>query len=142
MLHDCVMGLVGGLLLGVASVGLMLFNGRVLGVSGILGGALPPASNDVGWRWFFIAGMALVGSLIAFAHPSAFAITVVRSPAACVIAGMLVGVGTQLGNGCTSGHGICGIGRLSKRSIVATLAFMLTGAISVYFVEHVLGGSV
>lgn len=134
-------GLAGGVLLGLAGVGLMLFNGRILGVSGILGGALS-AAPDIAWRWAFIAGMLVAGTVAFFMTPGAFEVSVTRSVAACVIAGALVGFGTQLGSGCTSGHGICGIGRLSVRSLVATIVFMVTGAVSVYAVEHLLGGAI
>ena len=141
MPQDYVLGLAGGLLLGAAGISLMLFNGRILGVSGILGGALAFAEGAV-WRWSFIVGMLVAGAVSFLMFPAAFAVDVTRSVGASVAAGVLVGVGTQLGSGCTSGHGICGIGRFSIRSIVATGVFMATGALSVFVVQHLLGGRV
>ena len=141
-MHDYTTALLGGLLLGASSASLLLFNGRIVGISGVLGGALKVRSPDARWRWAFIAGLLIAGAVMMFAMPSGFENTIERSVGASLFAGALVGTGTQLGSGCTSGHGICGIGRLSKRSIVATLVFMTSGAVTVTVVNRLLGGSV
>lgn len=129
--------LAGGVLLGLASALFILFNGRVLGISGILGGLLRPRAGDAGWRIAFIAGL-----LAAPAVWSLFAAPVVpridATPALLVVAGLLVGWGTRYGSGCTSGHGVCGLSRMSPRSLVATLAFMGTGFASVFVMRHLL----
>jgi hypothetical protein len=139
MPHDYVLGLAGGILMGVACAALVLFNGRILGVSGLLGGALA-FGEGASWRWAFIVGMLCAGTALYLAYPSAFVMDAGRGVVQSLVGGVLVGVGTQLGSGCTSGHGICGMGRLSRRSIVATLVFMATGAIAVGLIQHVLGG--
>lgn len=132
--------LAGGVLIGVAASLLLLLTGRMAGVSGIVGGIIDDA-GDRDWRVAFVVGL-LAGGLALFAlDPAAFRIAVVRSPGALVIAGLLVGFGTQLGSGCTSGHAVCGIGRGSPRGLVATLVFMLAGALTVYVVGHLLGGA-
>lgn len=141
-MHDFALALSGGLLMGIASASLFVLNGRILGISGVLGGALKVRSPDAAWRWAFVAGMLVAGALVVLTRPEAFANTVQRSVGACVAAGVLVGTGTQLGSGCTSGHGICGIGRLSKRSIVATLVFMASGAATVTAIRVFFAGSV
>lgn len=128
--------LAGGILLGVAAALFILLNGRVLGISGILGGLLPPRRGDAGWRIAFLAGLLLapvVWSL--FATPVAPRIE--AGPALLVVAGLLVGWGTRYGSGCTSGHGVCGLARLSPRSMVATLAFMAAGFATVFVLRHV-----
>ena len=129
--------LAGGGLLGLASALFILFNGRVLGISGILGGLLRPRAGDAGWRIAFIAGL-----LAAPAVWSLFAAPVVpridATPALLVVAGLLVGWGTRYGSGCTSGHGVCGLSRMSPRSLVATLAFMGTGFATVFVMRHLL----
>lgn len=130
---------IGGALIGLAAVLLMLFTGRIAGISGIMGGLFNPRSDDRRWRLAFIAGLvaaplaaALAGHAVAPPQLPASAIT--------VAAGLLVGFGTRLGNGCTSGHGICGIARLSPRSIAATTMFMTTAVIVVALTRHVFGG--
>ena len=134
------MSLAGGLLIGLAAVLLMGGIGRVLGVSGIFGGILmPDAPGDRTWRVAVIAGM--VSAPIAF---SLFTgeMPIIQIPVSIpmlIVGGALVGVGATLGSGCTSGHGICGLARLSPRSVVATLTFMLTTAVTVYVIRHVLG---
>ncbi len=129
--------LAGGVLLGLASALFILLNGRVLGISGILGGLLRPRAGDAGWRIAFVAGL-----LAAPAVWSLFAAPVVprieAGPALLVVAGLLVGWGTRYGSGCTSGHGVCGLSRLSPRSLVATLAFMGTGFAAVFVMRHLL----
>lgn len=129
--------LAGGILLGIASALFILLNGRVLGISGIVGGLLRPVPGDTGWRISFLLGL--------LAAPLAYAlITVPIDPridagwVTLVVSGLLVGFGTRYGSGCTSGHGVCGLSRLSPRSLVATLAFMSAGFITVLAVRHVL----
>lgn len=141
MPHDWILGLLGGVMMGVGCLTLVLFNGKILGVSGLLGGALKRGS-DTGWRWAFLGGMVAAGVGALLAYPSAFDWGTHRSTGATLVGAVLVGAGTQLGNGCTSGHGICGMGRLSVRSIVATCVFMATAAASVFVIEHLLGGAV
>lgn len=128
--------LAGGVLIGIAAAMLVLLNGRIAGISGIMGGLLMPQQRDVGWRIAFLLGL--------LAAPIAFhlfrAMPVPRIDAGfgtLVIAGLLVGVGTSYGAGCTSGHGVCGLSRLSPRSLVATLAFMAAGMLTVFIVRHV-----
>jgi uncharacterized membrane protein YedE/YeeE len=141
-MHEYLQSLLGGLLMGCAAAGLFVFNGRILGISGVLGGALKVKTSEARWRWAFIAGMLAAGAGMLFLAPEAFENSIQRSTGAYLLAGALVGIGTQLGSGCTSGHGICGMGRLSKRSIVATLVFMATGAASVVVVRQLFQGSI
>lgn len=138
-MHEYARPLLGGLLMGTACIGLVLFNGRILGVSGVLGGALS-IGRDAPWRWAFIGGMVVAGLLASLAYPAAFVIDLDRSYAATLGGGLLIGAGTQLGSGCTSGHGICGIGRLSVRSLVATCVFMTGGALAVLVIQRALHG--
>lgn len=129
--------LVGGLVIGVSAGMFALLNGRIAGISGILGGLLQPARGDVVWRLAFVVG--LIGAPWMY---SLFA--VLPSPkidaesGALVVAGLLVGIGTRYGAGCTSGHGVCGLSRLSPRSLAATLAFMGAGFVTVYVLRHLL----
>ncbi|TAK86763.1 MAG: YeeE/YedE family protein [Aquabacterium sp.] len=127
--------LAGGLLIGLAAAMLVLLNGRIAGISGILGGLLGPMKGDVLWRLAFVLG--LVASPILYAR---FApVPVPRIDAGwvgLVLAGVLVGVGTRYGGGCTSGHGVCGLSRLSPRSLVATAAFMAAGFVTVFLIRH------
>jgi len=128
----------GGVLIGLASVWLLAANGRIAGVAGILHGLAARVPGDARWRAWFIAGLLAAGFLW---HALGFA-PAPRSGFGlgwAIAAGLLVGFGTRLSNGCTSGHGVCGLGRLSVRSLVAVLTFMATGALSVYVVRHVLG---
>lgn len=129
----------GGVLIGLAAVLMLGLNGKILGVSGIAGGLLEKTSPKK-WRVLFLFGVLAGGLLVRFTVPGAFAIAIARSPAALVAAGLLVGYGTRLGGGCTSGHGICGVSRLSPRSLLATITFMVTGALTVFAIEHVFGG--
>ncbi|WP_217515360.1 YeeE/YedE family protein [Vibrio metschnikovii] len=130
--------LFGGMLLGVSATLLLLLNGKVAGISGILGGLFTPKAQDTAWRWLFIIGLVVGGvfgvRLLAAEVPLQYS----SSTGMLIIAGLLVGLGTRLGNGCTSGHGICGIGRLSLRSIVATGIFMLVAGITVFLRLHLL----
>ncbi|RZF20491.1 MULTISPECIES: YeeE/YedE family protein [Halobacteriovorax] len=123
--------LVGGILIGLSAAMLLLFNGRVAGISGILFNCHKAFVGE-GWRAFFIVGLIVGGVLIKFISPEFFSFDINLSFPRAIIAGLLVGVGTKLGSGCTSGHGVCGLARLSKRSFIATITFMLTGAITVF----------
>jgi uncharacterized membrane protein YedE/YeeE len=134
--------LVGGVLIGLSSSLLLLYNGRIAGISGIVGGLLRGPAGERLWRAAFVLGLLAGGLMLRLVEPEAFTFGIVRSTPALVLAGLLVGIGTQLGSGCTSGHGVCGISRGSARSIVATGVFMATGALAVYIVNHVLGGAV
>jgi len=130
--------LAGGALLGIASALFILLNGRIAGICGIVGGLYSPQRNDIAWRIAFILGLMLAPlawSLID-TLPN---IDIKASNSLLVISGLIVGISTRYGSGCTSGHGVCGISRLSPRSIVATLAFMGTGFLTVYIMRHILG---
>lgn len=129
--------LAGGILLGVAAALFILLNGRVLGISGIIGGLLPPRRGDAGWRLFFLAGLLVAPTVWAWFHPAVVPRIAASAPV-LVIAGLLVGWGTSYGSGCTSGHGVCGLARLSPRSLVATLAFMAAGFVTVLLARHLL----
>jgi uncharacterized protein len=125
--------LFGGILIGVSASLLLLAQGRIAGVSGVMGGLLKRRPGDLAWRLLFLAGLAAGGLLVA---PRA---SLPHAPAPLMVAaGLLVGFGTRLGGGCTSGHGVCGIGHLSRRSIIATFTFMASGALTVFVVRHVL----
>lgn len=132
-------GLLGGALIGLAAALLLLANGRVAGISGILGNLLRPAPGDVLWRAMFLLGLIGTGALALRLQPAAFSAQE-RPLLLVAAAGLLVGFGTRLGSGCTSGHGVCGVSRLSPRSIAATMTFMATGAATVYVARHLLGG--
>lgn len=135
-----VLSLLGGALIGLSAVLLMAFHGRIAGMTGILAGLLPPVSSDWAWRAAFLAGaivapvliLGLSGQTIAYESP-------VPMPW-IIIGGLIVGVGVYFGSGCTSGHGVCGIARLSPRSIAATLTFMATAILTVFVIRHLLGG--
>ena len=130
--------LLGGILIGSSASLLWLGIGRVAGVSSVLGGLVAPAPGEVGWRAAFVGGLLSGGALLAVGAPSALGPAVVP-PTQVALAGLLVGIGTRLGNGCTSGHGVCGLSRGSGRSLAATLTFMAAGFATV-FVAHRLGG--
>ena len=131
--------LAGGVLIGLAATLLLLFNGRIAGISGILGGIFTRIPGDRLWRVLFLLGMVLAGFTWQLLWPGTFADRP-RFPLPLLLAGaFMVGFGTRMGGGCTSGHGVCGIGRLSWRSIVATLVFMGTGVMSVYITRHIFG---
>lgn len=128
----------GGVLIGLATNLLLLLNGRIAGISGIVGGLMGDPSKDRSWRWIFLLGMA-AGAFMTFALlPARSHITIDASTVMLIIAGVLVGYGTRLANGCTSGHGVSGLARLSPRSIVATLCFVASGMVSVFLVRHVI----
>ncbi len=122
--------LIGGILIGIATSMLILLNGRIAGISGILGGLLNPKKKDVYWRLAFLFGLIIAPIIYRTVHPLP-SVSVNAGSTTLIIAGLLVGIGTRYGSGCTSGHGICGIAKLSPRSIAATLAFMLAGAFTV-----------
>lgn len=133
--------LAGGAMIGLAAVLLMLVAGRVMGATGILAGALMPASReDAAWRWVMIAGMLTAPAVYLLATGGWPEITVPVSAPMLLIGGFLVGVGVTFGGGCTSGHGVCGMARFSTRSIVATAVFMGACFATVYVVRHVVGG--
>jgi len=131
--------LAGGILLGIASAAFILLNGRVLGISGILGGLLAPRRGDIAWRMSFLAGLLLAPAVLALLAPG-----LIRAPridagtVTLIAAGLLVGIGTRYGSGCTSGHGVCGLSRLSPRSLAATLAFMAAGFATVFIIRHLI----
>jgi uncharacterized membrane protein YedE/YeeE len=131
-----VRALLGGLLVGGASVGLLLANGRIAGISGITGGLLARPDRDTPWRASFLAGLLVGGVALRWADPAAFGPSPAGSPLVVALAGLLVGFGARLGSGCTSGHGVCGISRRSARSLVATLTFMATAAAMVFAMRH------
>lgn len=133
-------GLGGGLLIGVAASWLILMNGRIAGVSGILGGAFTNLSGELVWRVAFLAGLVLGAAGVSAWNGAPPSIEIQASGASLIVAAFLVGVGTQMGAGCTSGHGICGIARLSPRSIVATAVFFVVAAATVFVIRHVVGG--
>jgi uncharacterized membrane protein YedE/YeeE len=128
----------GGLLLGIASSLLFVANGRILGISGIVGRIPLTTGSERSWRLAFLAGLLTGGVAILVVNRSALAFAGEQTVLTAAVAGVLVGFGTRLGNGCTSGHGLCGVARLSRRSITATLVFMATGALTVFVVRHVL----
>ncbi|GAB5445528.1 YeeE/YedE family protein [Gymnodinialimonas sp.] len=131
--------LAGGAMIGTAAVLLMLVAGRIMGATGVLAGALMPASRSDGlWRWVMIAGMVTAPGVFLAVTGAWPEITVPVSTPMLVVGGFLVGLGVTFGGGCTSGHGVCGIARLSPRSLVATLVFMAACAVTVYVVRHVL----
>ena len=127
--------LAGGILLGLASAVFILVNGRILGISGIVGGLLRPRSGDSGWRVSFLLGM-LAAPLLYAAVVGLPAVRIDASWATLLVAGVMVGFGTRYGSGCTSGHGVCGLSRLSPRSLAATVAFMAAGFVTVYLTRH------
>ena len=134
-----VSALVGGVLIGTSSALLLVLNGRIAGISGILGGLLHPSRGEIAWRRAFLAGL-LIAPLVYRAFGGALPPARLDAPfGLLVVGGLLVGFGTRLGAGCTSGHGVCGIGRGSPRSIVATLVFMATAIVTVILTHHVIG---
>ncbi|SFD97031.1 YeeE/YedE family protein [Massilia yuzhufengensis] len=127
--------LAGGLVIGAAAAALILFNGRIAGISGILGGLLPPVRGDIGWRVAFVLGLVAAPLAWRLVQPLP-AVTVEASVPTLIAAGLLVGLGTRYGAGCTSGHGVCGLSRRSPRSLVATATFMLAGFAIVFVMRH------
>jgi uncharacterized protein len=131
-------GLVGGMLIGLAAALLLLLNGRISGISGIVGGLLARNSSEAGWRVTFVAGLLLGALAYVLATDDALPVRMQASLPVLVAAGLLVGFGTRLGSGCTSGHGVCGIARLSKRSLAATAMFFGVAILTVFLTHHAL----
>ncbi len=131
--------LIGGAMIGLATVTLLWFNGRIAGVSGIVNGLLTRESGDIAWRWWFAIGLIVGAGSYVWISPMPFEPRTDYPDTLIILAGFLVGFGTRMGSGCTSGHGVCGLARLSSRSVVATLVFLITGMITVFIARH-LGG--
>lgn len=130
--------LVGGIVIGLATAMFLLLNGRIAGISGILGGLLRPTKGDVGWRVAFVVGLIFSPMAFSVAAPLP-AVQIDADATFLIMAGLLVGIGTRYGSGCTSGHGVCGLSRLSPRSMVATALFMLAGFVTVFITRHLIG---
>lgn len=139
-MNDIILALIGGGLIGLAATLLLVTHGRVAGISGIVGTFIRNPAADGGLRGWFLLGLVLAGLIGMFAAPERITETGLETPTIAV-AGLLVGFGTRLGNGCTSGHGICGMSRLSPRSLAAVFTFIAAGAIVVFVSRHVLGGA-
>lgn len=136
-MHDFLIAFIGGLMLGCSVVGYLYVNGRIAGISGLLAQVLNPQTIFKTSAIWFFSGLIMTPFIYGlFRQPE---ITITASPLMMIIAGLLVGFGTRLGSGCTSGHGICGMSRLSKRSIFATLSFMFSGFVTVYVIRHLMG---
>ncbi len=133
-----VSGLIGGLLIGLAAALLLFLNGRISGISDIVGGMLATKSSEVGWRVVFVVGLLLGAFIYMLATGGAIPVRMQASVPVLVVAGLLVGFGTRLGSGCTSGHGLCGIARLSRRSIVASAVFFGVAMLTVFLTHHAL----
>jgi uncharacterized membrane protein YedE/YeeE len=133
--------LMGGVLIGLSASVMLLVDGKIAGISGILAGVLKPGAGDTLWRICFLAGLLAGGLLLRELWPSALDFGIIRPFPLLAIAGLLVGFGARLGSGCTSGHGVCGVSRLSPRSLVATATFIFTAALVVYLLNHLMGGS-
>ena len=138
MMQTVFIPLLGGVLIGLAVSLMLLFNGRVTGISGIISKALGPRNQDSIWRFTFLVGLLSGGLLLRYFQPEVFLNTSGRSLTVIVLAGLLVGYGTVMGSGCTSGHGVCGISRFSFRSFLATVTFMLFGFLSVALMRFLL----
>ena len=132
-------GAIGGALIGLAAALLLALNGRIAGISGIVGGLLPPRAGDMGWRLLFVAGLAIGALVVRVFTGEPLAAPAGTSFFMLVLGGLLVGFGSRLGSGCTSGHGVCGLSRLSLRSLANVLAFMGAGFVTVYVLRHVVG---
>ncbi len=136
-MHDFILAFMGGALIGIAIIGYLFVHGRIAGISGLVGQFLSPKTVWNTPAFWFITGLIVVPFIYGWIlQPK---IEIQASPLMMVIAGLLVGFGTRLGSGCTSGHGICGLSRLSKRSLIATFSFMLAGFITVYLIRHIIG---
>ena len=132
---EIVKPLIGGVFIGISASVLMLYNGRLAGCSGIIEGLLSPSSKDFGWKSMFIAGLVSGGLVMFLVNPSQFTIDIDRSLLEIGIGAILVGIGTHIGCGCTSGHGVCGMSRLSPRSMVAVPTFITAGIVTVWFIQ-------
>lgn len=128
--------LAGGVLIGLAATWLLWLNGRIAGISGIAGGVLFPARGDIAWRVAFLLGLVGAAGVYLYSVPGAFVPRIDFPMWALLVGGLLVGFGTRMGNGCTSGHGVCGLGRLSARSLVAVLTFMATAIATTFVARH------
>lgn len=135
-----VLSTIGGVLIGLAAIALLYFNGRIAGISGIMGGVLRPQAGDTLWRAVFLLGLIAGALLVLWLHPESMAIRIDVADPTVILAGFLVGIGTRIGNGCTSGHGVCGVGRLAPRSIAASAVFVGFAMLTTYLVRHVWGG--
>jgi uncharacterized protein len=136
MMHAWTTALLGGVLIGLAASLLLWLNGRVAGVSGILNGVIFSRAGDTAWRVSFLVGLIAAGGLYMVVVPGASLPRTDYSRVGLIVAGLLVGFGTRMGNGCTSGHGVCGLGRLSLRSLVAVITFMATAIVTTFIVRH------
>jgi uncharacterized membrane protein YedE/YeeE len=130
-------GLIGGILIGISATILLAFNGRITGISGMVNGAISFNKNDA-WRWLFLLGMLAGGAIYEFVLSTQPTPTSKFAPLTMIIGGLIVGFGTRMGSGCTSGHGVCGLGRLSMRSLVAVLTFLASAFVTVFIVRHLL----
>lgn len=130
--------LAGGLMIGIATALFLVFNGRIAGISGIVGGLLTPARGDIAWRLAFVGGLVLSPLVFSSIAPLP-QVHIEAGYPVLILAGLLVGIGTRYGSGCTSGHGVCGLSRRSPRSMVATVAFMFAGFVTVYVFRHLVG---
>lgn len=139
--NDLIAPILGGIIIGLACLGLMAFNGRIAGISGIIKGALRFQKGDFIWRVSFIAGMIGMGFALLYFYSDYAEFDIDRSIISYGVAGLLIGLGTGISNGCTSGHGVCGIGRLSNRSVTATMAFTFAGIVTVWAINTFFGGS-
>ncbi len=135
-----VSAIIGGVMIGIASSMLLMLSGRLAGISGILAGLLPPKRGDMDWRILFIGGLLLGTFIYQVFAADAYEVSFSLGWPAIVLGGLLTGIGTRVSGGCTSGHGVCGLGRLSPRSGAATLTFIVAGGLTVYVVRHVVGG--
>lgn len=138
-MHSYLDAFIGGVLIGGAALLYLFGNGRILGVSGIIGGCFAKSTRKEAWRYAFFWGLVAGGLFMRYWEPSSMRVMVSASPYLLIAAGLLVGYGTRLGGGCTSGHGICGMSRLSPRSIVATIIFMSVGMLTVFVFRHLWG---
>jgi uncharacterized membrane protein YedE/YeeE len=132
-----VSGLIGGLLIGLAVALMLLLNGRIAGISGIVGGLVNPKAGDTGWRVAFVLGLPLGALAYILVAGGQAPVDVLASPPTILVGGLLVGIGTRMGSGCTSGHGLCGLALLSWRSVVATAVFFGVAMVTVYVTGHV-----
>ncbi|MGB3309749.1 MAG: YeeE/YedE thiosulfate transporter family protein [Nodosilinea sp.] len=138
MLTEWLYGLFGGILIGLSATLMLALNGRIAGISGMVNGAIAFTTAEV-WRSLFLLGLVAGGLVYEYAFAPQPTPTYPFAPVIMIAAGLLVGFGTRMGNGCTSGHGVCGLGRLSMRSLVAVLTFMATGIVTVFITQHLLG---
>lgn len=135
-----ILSTIGGVLIGFAAIALLYFNGRIAGVSGIMGGVLRPKKGDTLWRAVFLGGLVAGALLVAWLHPAAMALRFDVNDSTIILGGFLVGIGTRIGTGCTSGHGVCGVGRLAPRSLVASAVFVGFAIATSYLVRHLWEG--